>query len=95
MPVKIEFDRAKAARTLAERGLDFARAGEVLWGADCVTAVDLRRDYPEPRFISIGPLDGRLVVIVWTERANAYRVISMRKANDRERIRYESALGGP
>ena len=38
----------------------------------------------EPRFITIGRLRGRMVVVAWTPRRAAYRIISMRKANDRE-----------
>ncbi len=35
-------------------------------------------------FITAGVLDGRIVVVVWTPRGRARRVISMRKANARE-----------
>ena len=63
----IEFDRAKHDRTLAERGLDFADAAEVFAGT-VITAADERRDYGELRFITVGTLDGRTVVLVWTPR---------------------------
>jgi uncharacterized DUF497 family protein len=43
-----------------------------------------RRDYSEKRFVSVGRLDERIVIIVWTPRGHARRVISMRKANERE-----------
>lgn len=49
-----------------------------------LTRADDRRDYGEPRFISAGTLDERVVIIVWTPRGRARRVISMRKANERE-----------
>ena len=42
----------------------------------------------EDRFITIGFLDAVMVVLVWTPRADAYRIISMRKANERERALY-------
>ena len=64
-----------------------ARAGEVLAGAT-LTVQDDRRDYGEDRFITIGFLDGAMVVLVWTSRGAAYRIISMRKANERERALY-------
>ena len=64
-----------------------ARAGDVFAG-DTMTVVDDRRDYGENRFITVGFLDGRMVVLVWTPRENARRVISMRKANERERRLY-------
>jgi uncharacterized DUF497 family protein len=81
--VLITFDPAKRARTLHERGLDFRRVKEVFEGVH-LTRIDDRRDYGEPRFISAGRLDERIVVIVWTPRGRARRVISMRKANERE-----------
>ncbi len=64
-----------------------ARAGGVFAG-DTLTVVDDRRNYGEIRFITIGFLDGRMVVLVWTPRDEARRIISMRKANDRERKLY-------
>ena len=83
----IEFDEAKRAATLEARGLDMARAGEVLAGAT-LTVEDDRRDYGEERFITIGFLDDVMVVLVWTPRDGAYRIISIRKANERERTLY-------
>ena len=77
---------------MVERGLDFARASEVFAGRH-FTAQDLREDYSEPRFITVGQLDGRMVVMVWTPRGEARRIISMRKANDREQARYAHRLG--
>ncbi len=85
--MQIEFDPAKRAVTLTERGLDFAQAGEVFAGRH-YTAPDLREDYAEDRFITVGLLDGRMVVMVWTPRGEARRIVSMRKANDREQARY-------
>ena len=84
----IEFDAAKRKATLDARGLDMARAEEVLAGAT-LTVEDDRRDYGEDRFITIGFLDGTMVVLVWTPRNHARRIISMRKANERERALYE------
>ena len=87
----IEFDLAKRDRTLAERGLDFGDAGKVFAGHH-FTAPDLRQDYPEPRFVTFGKLYGRLVVLVWTLRGTAHRIISIRKANERETARYAPRL---
>jgi uncharacterized DUF497 family protein len=85
--VRIEFDEAKRLRTLVERGLDFAEAGVVLDGPS-ITFEDVRRDYAEPRLITIGRLRGRLVFVAWTPRGAACRIISMRKANAREEALY-------
>ena len=64
-----------------------ARAGEVFDGPT-LTVEDDRRDYGEARFITIGFLDNKMVVLVWTLRNSSYRIISMRKANERERKLY-------
>jgi uncharacterized DUF497 family protein len=92
--VRITFDRAKFERTLQERDLDFRRVVEVF---DSVhrTRLDDRRDYGEERYITAGLLDGRIVVIVWTPRGRARRVISMRKANAREVKALAPFLEGP
>ena len=85
----IEFDTAKRTTTLAARGLDMARAEEVLAGAT-LTIEDDRLDYGEDRFITIGFLDGAMVVLVWTPRSGRHRIISMRQANERERTLYSA-----
>ena len=81
--VRITFDRTKRDKTLKERGLDFRLAREV-FSTTHLTRADDRREYGEPRFITAGRLGERIVVIVWTPRGRARRVISMRKANERE-----------
>ena len=88
----IEFDPSKRAATLEHRGLDMARAGEVFDG-ETLTALDDRRDYGEARYISIGFLDARMVVLVWTRRGGRRRIISMRKANEREQAIYQPRFG--
>lgn len=90
--MRITFDPAKRARTLTERGLDFADAARVFAGVHA-TLEDTRRDYGEPRYISAGMLDGRLVVLVWTPREKARRVISMRHAHADEEARWYQHLG--
>jgi uncharacterized DUF497 family protein len=92
--VNITFDPVKRDRTLAERGLDFAHAGEIFAGR-AFTRPDDRRDYGEPRFITAGFLRGRMVVLVWTPRGDARHIISMRKANDREQALYQARMEGP
>jgi uncharacterized DUF497 family protein len=81
--MRITFDPAKRAQTLKERGIDFRRAKDVFAGVH-VTRRDDRRDYGEPRLVTAGRLGRRIVILVWTPRGNARRIISMRKANARE-----------
>lgn len=90
--LQIEFDTDKREKTLAERGLDFARAGEVFAGVS-VTVQDARQNYGEARYVTVGIIDGRSVVLVWTPRGEARRIISMRKANEREIAQYGPTLG--
>jgi uncharacterized DUF497 family protein len=89
--MKITYTPAKRDKTLDERGLDFLRAPEV-FASEQYTRQDERQDYGEPRFITIGKLDGRMVVLVWTPRGDARHIISLRKANEREQARYQTYL---
>ncbi|SEA54834.1 BrnT family toxin [Paraburkholderia sartisoli] len=89
--MQIEFDTVKRDKTLVERDLDFARAAEIFAGRQ-FTAEDLREDYSETRFTTVGKLGWRMVVMVWTPRGEVRRIISMRKANEREKARYAARL---
>ena len=81
--MRITCDPAKRQRTLQERGLDMRRAKESFAGYH-FTRVDDRFDYGEPRFTTVGWLDSRLVVFVWTPRGTARRIVSMRHCHERE-----------
>ena len=89
--VNLEFDQDKRDKTLQERGLDFARAAEV-FASIHFTGQDTRVEYAEDRFITVGWLNTRLIVLVWTPRGEVRRIVSMRKANDREKTLYASYL---
>ena len=90
--MKIEYDRAKPALTLQARDLDMAAAAEI-FATELLTIEDDRQDYGETRFATFGFLDGRMVVIIWTTRGAARRIISLRKANDREQARFRPSSG--
>jgi uncharacterized DUF497 family protein len=81
--MRITCDPAKRQRTLQERGLDMRRAKEIFAGHH-FTRADDRFDYGEPRFTTVGWLDSRLVVFVWTPRGAARRIVSMRHCHERE-----------
>ena len=81
--MRITCDPAKRQRTLQERGLELRRAKEIFAGYH-FTRVDDRFDYGEHRFTTVGWLDARLVVFVWTPRSTARRIISMRHCHERE-----------
>lgn len=88
----ITFDPAKREVTLVKRGLDFCDAETVLNGPVFEFADD-RIDYGETRITTVGLLNQRMVIVVWTQRGRDCHVISMRKANAREQQRYQSRLG--
>jgi hypothetical protein len=90
--MEVSYDPEKRARTLTERGLDFDDAVQVFAGPT-IDFIDDRRDYGEVRWLSFGLLGDRLVVVVWTDRDDARHIISMRKANEREKKKYRRQLG--
>lgn len=90
--MRISYDAGKRARTVRERDLDFDDAAEVFAGTT-IDFIDDRRDYGEARWLSVGHLRGRLVVVVWTQRGVARHIISMRKANEREQEKFGRQLG--
>ena len=87
--MELEWDEASGSGTLIERNLDFA---DVAWfePETVRTVIDSRRDYGEVRYNSTGYLEGRLCTFCWTPRNGKVRVISLRKANAREREEYET-----
>lgn len=89
--MEIEFDFEKRDKTFKERGLDFSRATEVFAGVH-YTGQDTRMEYAEDRFITVGTLKSRVLVLVWTQRGEIRRIISTRKANEREKAIYASYL---
>ncbi len=92
--MKLTWDEEKRRKTLEERGLDFADAGNVIEGTS-LTFPDDRKEYGENRFITVGFMDHRMIVVVHTRRGDETRIISMRKANEREIERYRKHLERP
>ncbi len=90
--MKIAFDPAKRQATLDNRGLDMALSGEVFAGPTLTVPSDRQG---ENRFFTLGFLNGRMVVVVWTPRDGGRRIISMRKAHESEQKLYGPRLGRP
>ncbi|MDD1635907.1 MAG: BrnT family toxin [Methylococcaceae bacterium] len=87
----IDFDPAKNAKNIRERGLSFERAAEF----DFLSATylfDDRQDYGELRQIAIGYLDGRLHFLCFVQIPDGIRVVSFRKANSREARKYDRPI---
>lgn len=88
--MSITYDPAKNAANLAKHGIAFDEAyGFEFQG--CITRIDARKDYGEVRYIATGALHGRLHILCYVETSAGIRVISLRKANARERSAYEKA----
>jgi uncharacterized DUF497 family protein len=89
--MRMTFDPAKRAKTLADRGLDFADAAKIFAGTT-LEVEDTRKDYGETRMICFGYLEGRMVVVGYTPHGAERHIFSMRKANEREQSRIASLL---
>ena len=87
----IEFDEEKRQQTLEHRGLDFNDAA-LVFERRTINHTDDRGAYGEIRIQTIGLLNGRIVMVVWTQRDQARRIISMRKCNAREQYKYRELL---
>ena len=84
------FDPAKEVGNLAKHGISLAEAARLDWD-NALVSMDDRREYGELRQVALAPMDGRLWVVVFTDRPEGRRVISLRKANLREYRRCEQA----
>ena len=85
--MRYEFDPAKDHSNRAKHGVSLVDAEGFEWDT-AVVHEDARKRYAEPRFQTMGYIGERLHVMVYCLRANAVRVISLRKANVREVKRY-------
>jgi uncharacterized protein len=89
LSMDFEWSAAKRDRTLAERGVDFSAVLAGFLDPKRKIARDLRRDYGEERFNMLANCGGRLYHVTFTMHGAVIRIISARKANQRERRRYE------
>jgi len=87
--VDFEWDPDKAANNLRKHGVRFAEAATVFEDDSMLTMPDDQPD--EERFVALGiGSTGRILVVVYTTRADRIRIISARKATRQERLQYES-----
>lgn len=85
--MKIIYDSNKNLSNLQKHGLSLAVASLLEW--DCAWVFeDNRFDYGECRMIGYVPIDSRLYCVVYVDRGELRRIISLRKANKREVIAY-------
>ena len=89
--MKIAFDATKDAINRSKHGISLSEAARLDWNR--VSAkLDTRIDYGEPRQIGYGPIGRRLYCVVFVDRGDTLRIISLRKANNREIDRYAAQI---
>ena len=86
-----DWDAKKAKATLEKHGMPFKMAAKVFLDPDSVIVVDDRFDYGEVRYVIYGRIENRLYSVVYTqnEATQTLRIISARKANQREMKRHD------
>ncbi|MGH9612741.1 MAG: BrnT family toxin [Bryobacteraceae bacterium] len=87
-----EWDDRKAAGNIAKHSVPFEYAARVFLDPNRLDGEDKRHDYSEERRLTLGKIQGRLFVVAYTPRGEVIRLISARKANERERRQYDETL---
>jgi len=85
--MRFEWDEAKRQLNLRRHRIDFVDAVEV-FQVETVTVIDDRYEYGEMRFLTLGLVNGMVVAVSHTENGDVIRIISARKAQKDEEIRY-------
>ena len=89
--MEFEWDQAKSDDCFAERGFDFTYALHAFVDPARQVRQDSRWDYGEDRYQLLGTIEHRVFVVVYTVRGDVIRIISARKANQREVQDYENS----
>ncbi len=89
--MKFEWDKAKSDACFTERGFDFTYVARAFIDPDRLIKADTRYSYGEDRYQLMGKIEHRLFVVVYTPRHDTIRIISARKANQREIKQYENS----
>ncbi len=89
--MKVICDAAKNAINKKKHGVSLTDAELIDWEAALIWQ-DTRRDYGELRMIALAPINERLYCVVYVDRGDDRRIISLRKANQREFDFYEQEI---
>ena len=89
--MEVTFDAAKSAVNTEKHGVSLGLSVDLEWDW-LLAAPDTRRDYGEARMVGYAPIGARLYCVVFTDRGEMRRIISLRKANSREVRRYERRI---
>lgn len=79
----IVFDSEKDAANIAKHGVSLSSVAELVLD-EAVVLEDRRKDYGEVRFNAYGPIGGVLYALSFTLRGEDIRVISLRRAREKE-----------
>lgn len=86
-----EWDPTKSERNRVQRDLPFDLAIEMFDGP-IIERIDRRQDYGEVRMQAGGAVGGLILLCVYTDRDAARRIVSLRRANRRERHAYRATF---
>jgi hypothetical protein len=89
--MQIVFDDAKDVQNISKHGVSLPEAEKLEWD-DALAWQNTRRDDGEVRMIALTTIDERLYCVVYVDREDARRIISLRKANQREFDDYEQEI---
>ena len=87
--MRITYDEAKDILNISKHGLSLSEAAKLGWD-DAWIWQDNRRDYGETRMVALGVIGERLYCAIYVGRESVRRIISLRKANNKERELYVS-----
>ena len=88
----VRMGRGQAQSQPCKHGIDFRDVSE-MFASLMLVGEDVRKEYGEVRMVGFGFIRGRLIAVAFTERpSDVIRIISARKANNREKARYQEAL---
>lgn len=87
--MEFEWDEEKNKKNIIKHGIDFVDV-TLAFDHPILKTEDTRKDYKEMRFIGIGVIRDREIVIAYTTRSERIRIISTRRANEDERKKYRS-----
>jgi uncharacterized DUF497 family protein len=89
--MNFEWDESKSEACFRRRGFDFAYVARAFFDPVRIVHADTRHSYGEDRYQLMGKVEGRVFMVVYTPRHDAMRIISARKANQREVMHYEKS----
>lgn len=89
--MKVTCDAVKDIKNQEKHGVSLIEAASIDWDVALIWQ-DTRHDYGENRMIALAPIGERLYCVVYVDRENDRRIISLRKANQREFDYYEQEI---